>query len=279
MKRTLTTLALGVWALLMLWFWVSGRVADYLHPQFHTGVAIAGFGLLALLPLWLWATARNSRVCCSCSHEDHDHGHRAAKAWSVLVFAVLVVPVAMAAFVSPGQFGEAALRNRGLVGDVSLLPSAPPLGGSWETAPTVADSDNIPDVADLGGDEGVEYFTRAADGAIQLEIIDLLYAAQEPALRETFENERVAVVGQYAPATDKNSSDFDLVRMFVVCCAADARPLGVRVLSTEKPDVPGMAWVRATGVARFVGEGEAVEPRLELEKVEPVDPPADKLVH
>lgn len=279
MKRILTAFALGVWAVLMLWIWGTGRVADYLHPQFHAGVAVAGFVLLLLVPIWLWASAESSHDCCSCVHDHHEHGHRGTGAWSVLIFAVIVVPVAMAAFVSPGQFGEAAVRNRGLVGDVSLLPSATSLGGSWETAPAVADGENLPDVSDFGGEEGVEYFTRAADGAIQLQIIDLLYAAQEPALRETFENERVALVGQYVPSKDAGSRDFDLVRMFVVCCAADARPLGVRVLSSAKPELPGMAWVRATGVARFVGEGESVEPRLELEKIVPVEPPADKLLH
>lgn len=262
----------------MLWLWGTGRVADYLHPQFHAGVAIAGFFLLVLVPLWLWASAEGSADCC-CGHDHHAHEHRDVSAWSVLVFAVLVVPVAMAAFVSPGQFGEAAVRNRGLISDVSLLPSAPSLGGSWEAAPPVGDAENLPDVTDFGGEEGVEYFTRAADGAIQLQVIDLLYAAQEPALRETFENEKVALVGQYVPVQGTTSGDFDLVRMFVVCCGADARPLGVRVLSAKQSSIPSMGWVRATGIARFVGEGESVEPRLELEKVEPVDPPADKLLY
>lgn len=279
MTRILTAFALGVWALLMLWMWGTGRVGDYLHPHFHAGVGIAGFALLLLVPLWLWASAKEHGDCCSCGHEHHDHAHRGANAWSVVVFAVLVVPVAMAAFVSPGQFGEAAVRNRGLVSDISLLPTAPQLGGSWESAPPVADGDNIPDVTDFTGEEGVEYFTRAADGAIQLQIIDLLYAAQEPALRETFENERVEVVGQYVPSKDGNSPDFDLVRMYVVCCAADARPLGVRGLSAGKQDVASMRWVRATGIARFVGEGEKVEPRLEVEKLQPTDPPADKLLY
>ncbi|MBU3664457.1 MAG: TIGR03943 family protein [Chthoniobacterales bacterium] len=279
MKRVLATVALAVWSATLMWLWLAGRLADYLHPQFHTPVAVAAFVLMALVPLWWWASGESNGHACGCHHDHEEPAQRGEGFWSLAMFALLIVPVAASAFVSPGQFGEAAVRNRGIVSDVSLLPTAPALGDSLESAPEIGAGEELPDVADFGGEEGVEYFTRGDDGAIQLEIIDLLFAAEEPALRETFENEKVAVVGQYAPRPGKDAGAFDLVRMFVVCCAADARPLGVKVSGITQDGLESMGWVRVTGVARFAGQEGAVETSLELEKIEPVEAPDNKLLH
>lgn len=282
-QRLPVLLVLLLWAGIMLWFWLSGRVVAYLHPMFHAYVAVAGAMLLLLAPLWWWASAQ---VAGGCGHCECGHGHGAEESrgehWSAgrtFFFAVLVVPVAAAAWVSPSQFGEAAVMNRGIVTDVSQLPSATPSFGSFEDAPLVGD-EGIPDVAmDFAGDEGVEYFTRGADGAIQLETIDLMFAAEEPALREQFADQRVSLVGQYVPPRGSAAGGFDLVRMFVVCCAADARPLGINIESPALVEVPRMGWVRITGVARFDLKDGRYEPRLEAEKVEPVEAPRETFLY
>jgi uncharacterized repeat protein (TIGR03943 family) len=285
MKRVLTLLTLVVWAALMLWFWGSGRVASYLHPQFHPYVAAAGFVLAMLAPLWWWATRQTEAACnhAGC-HDDHGHDHEprsSLSAGSAFGFVVLLLPVSAAALISPSQFGEAAVMNRGIVTDVRQLPSATPsFGTSWQDAPKWDDESgmNAEPVWSEEQEEGVEYFTRTPEGAIQVETLDLLFAAQEPGLREVFQNQRVAIVGQYVPPRGGEAGGFDLVRMFVVCCAADARPLGIKVTG-EAVAVPRMGWVRITGVARFGEAGANVEPTLELEKIEEVEAPRESFLY
>lgn len=281
MKRILTLVTLLLWGVTMLYFWLSDRIASYLHPQFHPYVLAAGIGLLLLTPLWWWASRETEEGCHSCGcHHDHDDEPRSRlSAGALFAFAVLLLPVSAAAFISPSQFGEAAVMNRGIVTDISQLPSAEMPGGNWEDAPEWDESvDSVDASWPEGQEEGVEYFTRAPDGSIQVETLDLLFAAQEPGLREEFENQRVSIIGQYVPPRGGAAGGFDLVRMFMVCCAADARPLGIKVTG-EPVAVPRMGWVRITGIARFEPNGGVLEPSLELEKIEEVEPPRETLLY
>lgn len=278
--RILTLVTLLAWGSVLVWFCVSGRVAAYLHPQFHAPVAVAGGLLLLLAPLWWWATREVQGGCghCDC-HAPADAPRSRLTAGAVFAFAVLLLPLSAATLISPSQFGEAAVMNRGIVTDITQLPSAlpPRMAASWEDAPPVGES-GLPDVATLPEEEGVEYFVRGADGAIQLETIDLLFAAEEPALREEFADQRVSIVGQYVPPRE-GSGGFDLVRMFVVCCAADARPLGLKIEARQPVEVPRMGWVRITGTARFDEKDGRIEPRLEADKVETVEAPRETFLY
>ena len=281
MKRNLTLLTLLLWGGTLLYFWVSGRVVAYLHPQFHPYVLAAGFGLLALAALWWWASRETDAGCheCGCHHEGENEPRSRLSAGAAFAFAVLLLPVSAAAFISPSQFGEAMVMNRGIVTDISQLPSAEISGGNWDDAPAWDASIDDADVTwDQSQEEGVEYFTRGPDGSIQVETLDLLFAAQEPNLREEFENQRVSIIGQYVPPRGGAGSGFDLVRMFMVCCAADARPLGIKVTG-EPVAVPRMGWVRITGIARFEDNGGVLEPSLELEKIEEVEAPRESMLY
>ncbi len=280
MNRILTLLTLLLWGTTFLYFYLSGGIASYLHPQFHAYVVAAGAGLLVLGALWWWASRETDTGCgdCGCHHEGEEPRRRLS-AGAVFAFGVLLLPLTAAAFISPGQFGEAMVMNRGMVTDVSQLPSAELPGGSWQDTPAWDDSvDSADALLPQDQDEGVEYFTRTPDGAIQVETLDLLFAAEEPALREEFENQRVSIIGQYIPPRGGAEGGFDLVRMFVVCCAADARPLGIKVVG-EPVEVPRMGWVRITGVARFEDKGGPIEPRLELEKIEEVEAPRESFLY
>ena len=282
MKRVLTLITLLLWGGTLLYFWKSDRIGSYLHPQFHAYVLVAGVGLLILAALWWWASREKGAGChdCGCHHDHDDEPRSRLSAGAAFAFAVLLLPVSAAAFISPSQFGEAAVMNRGIVADISQLPSAGLPGGSWDDAPAWDESvDDVDANWDDTQEEGVEYFTRAPDGSIQVETLDLLFAAQEPGLREEFENQRVSIIGQYVQPRGTAGGGFDLVRMFMVCCAADARPLGIKVTG-EPVAVPRMGWVHITGIARFEDAGSGVlEPSLELEKIEEVEAPRESLLY
>lgn len=280
MKRILTLVTLLLWGTTFLYFYLSGRIASYLHPHFHVYVLLAGAGLLLLGALSWWATRETDAGCGDCTgHHEGEESARRLSATAVFAFGVLLLPITAAAFISPSQFGEAMVLNRGIITNVWQLPSAELPGRSWQDAPTWDESVDSADVSwPEDQEEGVEYFTRTPDGAIQVETLDLLFAAQEPALREEFENQRVSIIGQYIPPRGGPAGGFDLVRMFVVCCAADARPLGIKVVGALV-EVPRMGWVRITGVARFENRGGVIEPSLELEKIEEVEAPRESFLY
>ena len=50
-------------------------------------------------------------------------------------------------------------------------------------------------------------------------------------MRADFENKEVELIGQFMPprADNPKGDRFNLVRMFVICCAADARPVAITV--------------------------------------------------
>lgn len=281
MKRILTLVTLLLWGGALLYFRLSGRIESYLHPHFHNFVGVAGAGLLVLAALWWWASRETDAGCHECGghHGAEDEPRSRLTAGAVFAFAVLLLPLTAAAFISPSQFGEAMVMNRGIVTDISQLPSAERLDGDWQEAPPWEENMEGVDASwPEGQEEGVEYFTRTPDGAIQVETLDLLFAAQEPGLREEFENQRVSIIGQYIPPRGGAEGGFDLVRMFVICCAADARPLGIKVTG-EPVEVPRMGWVRITGVARFKDNGGVLEPGLELEKIEEVEAPRETFLY
>ena len=281
MKRILTLVTLLLWGGTLLYFWISGRVVSYLHPQFHPYVLAAGLGLLLLAALWWWASRETDAGwgACGCHDDGEQEPRSRLSAGAAFAFVVLLLPVSAAAFISPSQFGEAMVMNRGMVTDISQLPSAGMPGGNWDDAPAWDEEVDEADATwDQTQEEGVEYFTRAPDGSIQVETLDLLFAAQEPNLREEFENQRVSIIGQYVPPRGGAGGGFDLVRMFMVCCAADARPLGIKVTG-EPVAVPRMGWVRITGIARFEDNAGVLEPSLELEKIEEVEAPREAMLY
>src|SRR4029077_14106641 len=96
-----------------------------------------------------------------------------------------------------------------------------------------------------------DYLQRTTDGTIVAEVLDLLYAAQDNALRKDFEGKSVELVGQLMPDTSGNATGhrFKAVRMFMTCCAADARPVATLFEIEQKVGLPEMSWIKVTGTA------------------------------
>jgi uncharacterized repeat protein (TIGR03943 family) len=116
---------------------------------------------------------------------------------------------------------------------------------------------------------------------MQMQVIDLLYAVQMPSYRGEFEGKEVQMVGQFVPMSTGNphGDRFQLVRMFITCCAADAKPIGVTVHSPQIPHVPDMGWLRITGTPVFPMEGGRRSAVLEATKVEPCAAPSEPFVY
>ncbi len=100
-------------------------------------------------------------------------------------------------------------------------------------------------------------------------------------MRPTFEGKQVEVIGQLMPAKENNPDGdrYDLVRMLMTCCAADAQPIALPVQPGVKPGVPEMTWVKVHGKATFPVVGGQKRPLIENATIEKTDPPEDAYLY
>jgi uncharacterized repeat protein (TIGR03943 family) len=299
----ITLIGLGV---VLLDFFFTGRLDQYLHPQFRPWTLVGG--IIFCLAGIIYAAARTAQCCIEgeCVHQNSNSLGR-----SVIAFSVLFVPLAAGVALSKDSYDQHAVLNRGFVEDMTKLPgrraaptsrtandlAIPPqaLGADKDESasePLPQDTPAVPpnqDAVPSGGtdqanpavpspDEGsAQYLPKAADGNVALEVTDLLYAESEDSLRKMFSDKTIEVIGQYLPGSDPKQ--FKLVRMFIVCCAADARPLAVPVEVSTPTGASEMGWVKVVGKAAYSKNGDRVHVLLKADTVEPTDPPAEAMLY
>jgi uncharacterized membrane protein YcgQ (UPF0703/DUF1980 family) len=220
---------------------------------------------------------------------------------------VITVPLVAGTVFSKDSYDQQAILNRGFVQDVSRLPvrnvakdataakdsnqpviPSAALGGDKDENPNPLEpplpKDSSGNTAgqnsagqDSKDDGSEQYLPRAADGNIALEVSDLLYSESEESLRKLFSGKTIEVIGQFLPGAQK--SEFKIVRMFIVCCAADARPIAVPVQADAPVSVSDMSWVKVIGQPEFVTNGDRTKVVLKAARVEPTDPPADAMLY
>jgi uncharacterized repeat protein (TIGR03943 family) len=288
-NRWLPCLTLAAWSAVLLTFYMNGRVKDFLAPPFRPYVLAAGvvLGCMAIIFLLFRADAS----CCSSAECGHSLSRLASG--RLLTFLILLVPLTLAAKFSPESYGKTAIENRGITTDLAALglsgkttrsaePAMPLPAKDPETAPpqaTPAPNAAVP--PPVNEQSASDYLTRTPEGLIVAEVLDLLYAAQDNVLRKDFEGKDCVLVGQLMP--DKTSADqtkrFKAVRMFMTCCAADARPIATLVEAETLPDFPEMTWVKITGQPTFPIENGRRVSVLKASKVEKTEPPEEAMLY
>ncbi|MHA3773473.1 TIGR03943 family putative permease subunit [Verrucomicrobiota bacterium sgz303538] len=291
LSRWLPGVTLAAWSVILLQAYFAGRVADLLAPAFRPGVLIAGLAMavMALLALFRPVDAE----CCAAG--DCSHPLSRSSGGKLLTFAILVLPIVAAALFSKDEFSKTAMLNRGIITDASTL--MPPGQKSVQTTPpalplptkdgsTAADTSPAPAAATTTTEQPAEaaptdYLQRTPEGYIVAEVLDLLYAAQDNALRKDFEGKTVQLIGQLMPDATSNAKGnrFKAVRMFMTCCAADARPIATIVETNKLPDVPEMTWIKIVGTSTFPVENGKRTAVLKADVVEKTDPPEETMLY
>jgi uncharacterized repeat protein (TIGR03943 family) len=258
---------LAIWGMVLGYFVVSGRLASYLHPSFHVWTAASAVVLLLLAAGLLFLPEQSHHECESCGDHSHDQPKILRNSVAAVV---LVLPIVLAATISPDQFGAVTVNNRGYIGSINDLPSYQP----YVEPALPAAEDSQPAGANT-------YISKNAAGQIKAQTIDLLYAAEEPTMRTDFEGKEVEVIGQFMPASENNTQKdrFNLVRMFIICCAADARPIAISVQTDQPHGIAEMSWIKVTGTASFPLEGGRRVPLLVAKNVTPCDPPEETFIY
>jgi uncharacterized repeat protein (TIGR03943 family) len=283
----------------LLYFYFSGRIQAFLHPTFRPYVLGAGLAMAAMTLVFLFFPADAN--CCSSA--ECGHGLSRLAAGKILTFLILLLPLSAAAMFSPDGFGKNAMLNRGVKMDATGLrpssairnvpPAAPDLPlpsndnpSASASAPPAASaatpSSAVPAAANAPQPPPPQdYLQRTPDGRIVAEVLDLLYAAQDNALRKDFEGKPVELIGQLMPDASNNANGkrFKAVRMFMTCCAADARPVATLVEGEAAPKIPEMTWIKITGIATFPIENGRRIAVLKAERVEKCKPPEESMLY
>src|SRR5262245_33263268 len=198
------------------------------------------------------ATAAAAPHDHSHGHGD-DHGHE--HGWAPVRYAVLLLPITLFFLGMPNQafnaeYGRCTLQR--------AQGELPPLFAVWFYGATVPERKSV-----LGDDPSIVKLDDKGGEVLNLNFKELSQAAFSPGGREFYEGKTGVLKGQFS----RSSSDkvFTLVRMKITCCAADAIPLNVPIVSPEPvSDIPPLQWVEVTGQIQFR------KPRPDREEYVPV---------
>ncbi|MCX8512385.1 MAG: DUF1980 domain-containing protein, partial [Chthoniobacteraceae bacterium] len=222
--RWIPSMTLAVWSAVLLGTYFTGRLTAFLHPSFRPGVMIAGFVLAAIA--LLIASKPVPPDCCADATCTHPLSRSKSGRW--LSFLILVLPVSIAAWLSPEHFSKQAFEQRGVITDATGLgerqqPRATPLASKPATPLASSTTDSTPaapvlnqgaapvspspvvsatpaepvpaatnDSSTTTGEAAIpEYLQKTPEGFVIVEVLDMLYAVQDSQLRKDFEGRTV----------------------------------------------------------------------------------------
>ena len=366
--RLLAPLVLFEWGAVLTYFYLSHRLAGLLHPNFRLSVLVTGILLtLAAGCLLFFGDGHEAHHCDGASC---DHTHAKLTTGGLLGFLVLLLPVLLAARISPDSYGAVLVQNRGAADSLDGVPGARaraqrptssvyagtdtdmpsessppdskgltadiPKGFVAPNAPEFSASKNVQELEYPSKDKlasilrGDELFFPAdpkeppkiirknapmqalnerskwespfgsytdvlkmADSPLHegglaalpvsedqhcltVEVVDLLIAAQNPALMKELEGKRIELTGQVLGV---EAGNFRLLRLLILCCAADAQPLAVRIETHDKTKLTQMAWVKVVGKASFAKKGKGTIPVITAEKITVIPQPDEPYLY
>jgi uncharacterized repeat protein (TIGR03943 family) len=274
----LAALTLLEWGGIFVYFYMSGRISAFLHPYFQPWVLVSGLlmllcsGVIYFTREKLCGHGQGAEGCCG-----HDHG-QSEWSWPQLgKVAVLLFPMAAAALFSPDRFGETLFQNR------KAITTAVELPGSFKPdAAAASQASEAGGPPSLPGNDPVKQNPVPASAPVPEaelnSIMDLIYSAGVESERNQMEGKTIAVIGQLARDRVKGLSagDFGIYELVIMCCAADARPVSIRVeYSGLSPGLKNTDWVRVTGKIHFEPVQESSIPILRAVDVSESVPPND----
>jgi uncharacterized repeat protein (TIGR03943 family) len=161
---------------------------------------------------------------------------------------LLLIPLLISLYVAPSTFSAYTVLNRGV--NASLPPSSQASTANSSTS-GAGDQPMITDIPGVMAFTDSDQQRLAADG------------------------KNVQLVGQYYPVKD---GEFEIVRLYMYCCAADASPISINVqgdLGSQKQE----EWIQVTGTVRFRKRLGQWEPYLVSPSVLKTNAPADPYVY
>ncbi len=118
-------------------------------------------------------------------------------------------------------------------------------------------------------------------GEFLLDIPQIFYTAGDRELMQVMEGIPVEATAQLMEETlhNPNKTRLKAFRLFIECCAADARPLSIPIdFGKAPPEYTEMGWYKIYGKLHYANENEEIIPLLQVERIEQTSEPTDGLL-
>lgn len=118
-------------------------------------------------------------------------------------------------------------------------------------------------------------------GEFLLDVPQIFYTAGDKELMDVMEGIPVETTAQLMEETLNNPDKTRLkaFRLFIECCAADARPLSIPVdFGKAPPEYTEMGWYKLYGKLHYSKENEEIIPVIRIERIEATAEPTDGLL-
>lgn len=118
-------------------------------------------------------------------------------------------------------------------------------------------------------------------GEFLLDVPQIFYTAGDKELMEVMEGIPVETTAQLMDETlnNPNKTRLKAFRLFIECCAADARPLSIPVdFGQAPPEYTEMGWYKLYGKLHYASENGEIIPLIQIEKIESTSEPTDGLL-
>ncbi len=125
----------------------------------------------------------------------------------------------------------------------------------------------------LGQKRPAQAVARAAALPAEPTVRDVL-AIVEQGEQNALDGRFLTLVGQCSPWSVGDGRRFDLYRMLVTCCIADAQAISIEVVRPTAAPLDYGQWVRVSGVMRFDGSSGPLQPVLHAAKIEKIPLPS-----
>jgi uncharacterized repeat protein (TIGR03943 family) len=243
-------------ALFLLHSIASGRLVFFLAPAFLWLPPVAALLLIAMAAARARTLREHSHPACTCECHAADHSHTTPRGMRILYVIGLLLPIALALAVHPTQFSVRGLQKR----------RAP------ATARDAALERAVAYV--LGIDAAPKGTPATKTSALGTEpTVPQILAASEEGLGPELDGLFVTILGQSTPRENAPRPAFDLYRLVVTCCVADAVALSIEVVAPPDTPIPTGRWLRAAGILRLEGEAGVKLPVLHAVGITEIPPP------
>ena len=254
--------------------------------------------------------------CCGHDHHDHEddeeshgHVHDHEETTSGLLFSliVLILPMLVATAYSHDKFSSEYLAKWGKIErQMMQMRIAERRGSAPANSTTSPDNPYTqagidaatgkaadPATTTAGsGDAGQAWGTFTLEdlkkmvpqnekGEFLLDVPQIFYTAGDKELMQVMEGIPVETTAQLMEETLHNPDNTRLkaFRLFIECCAADARPLSIPIdFGKAPPEYTEMGWYKIYGKLHYSHENEEIIPLLQIERIEATSEPTDGLL-
>jgi uncharacterized repeat protein (TIGR03943 family) len=213
----LDVVAIAAWGILMLKYWLTGKLRLLIHPDYFWLVIAGGFGLLIIGGLRarsLWLTQAKMRRNPRFIIEPAQHITLFPPGWSSTL---LLVTAILGLIVTPRVFASETALQRGVTESLSMTRSQPQ---EFKTA-------------------------KRPEERSLIDWVRTLNVYPEP---DTYTGQKVKVQGFAIHPKELPEQYLMIARFVITCCAADAYPVGLPVkLTQNRTSYPPDTWLEVEG--------------------------------